>query len=56
MCSPLFVHRKEKSMFADRAKITSAPEKAVTVMLVSVVKNTLLTVDRMVAMVAVAVI
>ena len=22
MCSPLFVHRKEKSMFADRAKIT----------------------------------
>ena len=22
MCSPVFVHRKEKSMFADRAKIT----------------------------------
>ena len=56
MCSPLFVHRKEKSMFADRAKITIRSGKAVTVMLVSAVKNTLLTVDRMVAMVAAAVI
>ena len=56
MCSPLFVHRKEKSMFADRAKITIRSGKGGDGHVSSAVKNTLLTVDRMVAMVAAAVI